>query len=102
MCGFCEGRWQRWYVIWVLSEFFQQQKKNDLTEKMFFFSAVFLPFLVCGGDTGGALVAFDSVTKVPTQLGIVSWGNGCANKGYPDVYARTLAVREWIHEKTGI
>lgn len=63
----------------------------------------FIQFLGCYGDSGGPAVIFDSETKTPIQVGIVSWGlTDCAKPGYPSVYARILAVRKWIHEKSGI
>ncbi|XP_031781824.1 trypsin-3-like [Nasonia vitripennis] len=46
----------------------------------------------CQGDSGGPLVI------AGRQAGIVSWGNGCARKGYPGVYTEIAAVREWIRE----
>ncbi|XP_058808167.1 trypsin-1-like [Phymastichus coffea] len=44
----------------------------------------------CQGDSGGPLVI------AGRQAGIVSWGNGCARKGYPGVYTEIAAVRDWI------
>ncbi|KAG9229455.1 serine endopeptidase [Amylocarpus encephaloides] len=38
----------------------------------------------CSGDSGGPIV--DASTKV--LLGLVSWGNGCAQASYPGVYTR--------------
>lgn len=59
--------------------------------------------LGCHGDSGGPVVIVDSETKVPTQVGTVSWGSrDCAAPGYPGVYGRLLSVRKWIHEKSGI
>uniref|UniRef100_A0A1B0EXX5 Vitamin K-dependent protein C n=1 Tax=Phlebotomus papatasi TaxID=29031 RepID=A0A1B0EXX5_PHLPP len=50
----------------------------------------------CEGDSGGPLV------KDRVQYGIVSWGYGCAIKGFPGVYARVASVRNWIRNVTGI
>ena len=47
----------------------------------------------CQGDSGGPLVARNEL------VGIVSWGKGCAIKGYPGVYCDVATVRSWI-EKT--
>lgn len=62
----------------------------------------YFSFKACNGDSGGAVVVFNDVTKSPVQVGIISWGNECAKPGFPGVYARILAARQWIHEHTGI
>jgi len=46
----------------------------------------------CSGDSGGALVLKNS----RKQVGIVSWGYGCAEKNYPGVNTN-LADKE-IHD----
>eukprot|EP00557_Chaetoceros_sp_GSL56_P013945 CAMPEP_0176484408 /NCGR_PEP_ID=MMETSP0200_2-20121128/4438_1 /TAXON_ID=947934 /ORGANISM="Chaetoceros sp., Strain GSL56" /LENGTH=518 /DNA_ID=CAMNT_0017880879 /DNA_START=71 /DNA_END=1627 /DNA_ORIENTATION=+ len=46
----------------------------------------------CQGDSGGPL--YDAVNKI--LVGVVSWGNGCAQTGFPGVYAKIFAQREWI------
>lgn len=50
----------------------------------------------CQNDSGGPLVE-DS-----TIVGIVSWGNGCAQADYPGVYTDIGALRGWITEATGV
>ncbi|MGH9012123.1 MAG: S1 family peptidase [Acidimicrobiia bacterium] len=49
----------------------------------------------CYGDSGGPLFANGS--KI--QVGIVSWGNGCAKKRFPGVYAEVNNpdIRGWIN-----
>ncbi|MEX1363088.1 MAG: trypsin-like serine protease [Nannocystaceae bacterium] len=52
----------------------------------------------CYGDSGGPLtVDADGQTL---QVGIVSWGQGCAS-GAPGMYARVSSFVDWIAEVTG-
>ena len=41
----------------------------------------------CQGDSGGSMIARDE-NGDPVQVGIVSWGQGCAEAGYPGVYTQ--------------
>ena len=46
------------------------------------------------GDSGGPLACiFDGQ---PVLTGVVSWGNGCAAKGNPGVYANVAHYIDWI------
>ncbi|XP_055591128.1 trypsin 3A1-like [Uranotaenia lowii] len=44
----------------------------------------------CQGDSGGPFVVAGAL------VGIVSWGNECADPIFPGVYAKVLPMREWI------
>ncbi len=52
----------------------------------------------CQGDSGGPLMA--RVNGVPTQVGIVSWGRGCALKLKYGVYTRVTNYSEWVNIET--
>lgn len=54
----------------------------------------------CQGDSGGPVVS----KETGIQIGIVSFGKGCARKDYPGVYVRVASatVRDWIKKESGI
>ena len=54
----------------------------------------------CQGDSGGPLVAFDRY-GCPYQVGIVSWGAGCAKPNAYGVYTRISAYAAWIRQHVG-
>ena len=47
------------------------------------------------GDSGGPFICNDD--GQPILYGVVSWGIGCANKGYPGIYANVYAQLNWIN-----
>jgi Trypsin len=47
----------------------------------------------CQGDSGGPLFL---ASQPQLQLGIISWGLGCARPNYPGVYARVSTGFPWI------
>lgn len=59
----------------------------------------------CTGDSGGPLMLHASrqmpgdveSRSMTTQIGIVSWGKGCAQEGSPGVYTRVSAYADWIN-----
>lgn len=54
----------------------------------------------CQGDSGGPLTGLDGSGTV--LVGVVSFGKGCGRDGFPGVYTRTVAYRDWIRNKSGI
>jgi secreted trypsin-like serine protease len=54
----------------------------------------------CTGDSGGPLVAIDA-QGCPYQVGIVSYGKGCARPGVFAVYTRVSAYSDWISQYVG-
>lgn len=52
----------------------------------------------CQGDSGGPLVI--NTNQGWQQIGIVSYGIGCAAEGFPGVYARPAVFIDWINEIT--
>ena len=49
----------------------------------------------CTGDSGGPLIARDE-NGAAVQVGIVSWGLGCARQDSPGVYVRIADYKDWI------
>jgi len=53
----------------------------------------------CQGDSGGPLVIRNGGDFV--QIGITSWGEGCAQLTHPGVYTRVSHMVKWIRGATG-
>lgn len=83
------------YVGYVRqSECRRRYDSGFITDRMFCFGGGSRD--ACAGDSGGPLVKRSSGSHLDTQIGIVSWGVGCARRGYPGVYIRIHEVRSWI------
>jgi len=52
----------------------------------------------CQGDSGGPVVYQDPKKGTWKQLGIVSWGRGCAEAKYYGVYSKVSAYIDFIHQ----
>lgn len=55
----------------------------------------------CKGDSGGPLIMQKS-NKPRVQVGIVSWGKGCARQDYPGIYTKVREYIPWIEQNTGL
>jgi secreted trypsin-like serine protease len=60
-----------------------------------FWSKNYLCLDTCQGDSGGPLLMFTS-NNVWEQVGITSFGYGCARPLYPGIYTRVAAYQSWI------
>jgi secreted trypsin-like serine protease len=52
----------------------------------------------CGGDSGGPLVVSGASANDDVQVGVVSFGEGCALANLPGVYARVSTYLGWIQD----
>lgn len=51
----------------------------------------------CQGDSGGPLVVFDEQNEA-VQIGVVSWGEGCARAEKYGIYSKVSEAHAWIQE----
>lgn len=51
----------------------------------------------CQGDSGGPLVVYDGSNEA-VQVGVVSWGEGCALAKKYGVYSKVSSAYKWIQE----
>ena len=56
----------------------------------------------CGRDSGGPLILKGDDFTSDVLVGLVSWGEGCAQLGRPGVYTRVSAYLDWIRNITQI
>lgn len=58
----------------------------------------------CQGDSGGSLFVRDKVNDQDkyVSVGIVSYGDGCAEKYKPGIYTRISYYLDWIHQNKKI
>ncbi|KAL7428708.1 hypothetical protein ACHAXM_001383, partial [Skeletonema potamos] len=79
----------------------EQYGKGSITDDMICAADIVQDQDSCQGDSGGPLFTRLSVDghKLFTQVGVVSWGNGCAEKKWPGVYSRVAANADWIDKQ---
>lgn len=53
----------------------------------------------CQGDSGGPLMTFDNSTATWKQVGIVSWGQGCAEPNYYGIYTQLSHYADWVAQQ---
>ncbi|KAK4018585.1 hypothetical protein OUZ56_000631 [Daphnia magna] len=53
----------------------------------------------CTGDSGGPLLVQDMPGAKWIQVGIISWGIGCADPDFPGVYTRISSFVDWIEKQ---
>jgi len=55
----------------------------------------------CQGDSGGPLVVKggSATSNQDVQVGVVSWGVGCAHQNFPGVYSRISSAYDWIERE---
>ena len=74
--------------------FFRLLSRYVPNEVVFYF--VWLKSLSFPGDSGGPI--FQWAGQYWEQVGIVSYGDGCAQPGLPGVYTRLSYYYQWIEE----
>ena len=74
-----------------------RHRKNSITDNMFCAGYMDGRGDACQGDSGGPflMTAHDAVV---TQVGIVSWGIGCATPDVPGIYTDVQHYLDWIHK----
>ena len=56
----------------------------------------------CNEDSGGPLVVKDASKNWHLQVGVVSWGKGCAEPNYYGVYSRLATLGAWVKEQVAM
>jgi len=71
-------------------------RKKEITNNMFCAGYDKGVLDACQGDSGGPMVWRGEDHDAYRQIGIVSWGQGCARSGYPGVYTKIGKYLDWI------
>ena len=86
-CEKSEGEWEGWRVSYkgfIADSMICAKNKNRDS---------------CQGDSGGPLILKGKNGKTDVQVGLVSWGVGCADAQFPGVYARVSSAYSWIRRQ---
>lgn len=67
-----------------------------VTDNMLCADSSFQAVDACTGDSGGPLLYWNQDLATWDQIGIVSWGIGCAIQGQPGVYTNLHSMKSWI------
>lgn len=80
-----------------LQNYFQSQE-NYIDETMICAGYLEGGIDACQADSGGPMYFTDSAGR-KVQVGIVSWGIGCARKNLSGIYARVSHAIDWINQE---
>ena len=72
----------------------EQYGESDITDNMFCAGLEEGGKDACQGDSGGPMI-----DESGALVGVVSWGNGCAQAGYSGVYTRVGQFVDWVNEQ---
>lgn len=87
----------------VCQQALRQRTGRDvrITANMLCAGDLFTSSDACQGDSGGPLITVDGTTGTDVQVGIVSWGLGCAVPGLFGVYTNLVQLAQWFEGQTG-
>lgn len=89
--------WNNWACIWDTS-----YTARQLTRNMLCAGDIQGTGDSCHGDSGGPLVVPNSQGSGEYLLaGVISWGYGCAEPGFPGINTRVARYVDWISDVTG-